>query len=306
MNTLYLKYAVEVERTGSISQAAENLFMAQPNLSKAIKELETDLGIAIFERSSRGVHLTPKGREFLNYAENILEQLDKMEKLSKESESASQIFSVSIPRDSCILDGTARFFSGFDIEKEIDAAVCETSSIQTISNVSEGKFRLGIIRYRISFENCLLDYIAEKKLETMPLWEYKNVILISQDHFLKEKETLCRSDLDGLIEISYGYSTPTYLSVGKVQADNGARRRIVAYDRSSCFELLSEVRGTYTRSSPVSEKILKRYSLLQREFMDEIYADRLVFRKGYKLSETDKLFIENIYSAKIDVENSKK
>lgn len=300
MNTLYLKYAVEVERTGSISQAAENLFMAQPNLSKAIKELETDLGIAIFERSSRGVHLTPKGREFLNYAENILAQLDKMEKLSKESEFASQIFSVSIPRDGCILDGTARFFSGFDIEKKIDAAVCETSSIQTIANVSEGRFRLGIVRYKISFESCLLDYIAEKKLETMPLWEYKNVILISQNHFLTDKKTLRTSDLDGLIEIMYGDSDSPYLSVGKVQSDNSARRRIVAYDRSSCFELLSEIRGTYMRSSPVPKKILKRYSLLQREFIDEIYAYRLIFRKGYKLSETDKFFIENIYSAKDD------
>ena len=55
MNTLYLKYAVEVESTGSISRAADNLFMAQPNLSKAIKELEAELGIAIFERTSKGV-----------------------------------------------------------------------------------------------------------------------------------------------------------------------------------------------------------------------------------------------------------
>ena len=68
MNTLHLKYAVEVERTRSISKAAENLFMAQPNLSKAIKELEDSLGITIFQRTSKGVVPTQQGAEFLKYA----------------------------------------------------------------------------------------------------------------------------------------------------------------------------------------------------------------------------------------------
>ena len=72
MNTLHLKYAVEVERAGSITQAADNLFMAQPNLSKAIRELEEGLGITIFERTPRGVVPTPKGVEFLTRAKEIL------------------------------------------------------------------------------------------------------------------------------------------------------------------------------------------------------------------------------------------
>ena len=61
MNLTHLKYAVEVEKTGSITRAADNLFMGQPNLSKAIKELEQQVGIAIFRRTSRGVAPTRKG-----------------------------------------------------------------------------------------------------------------------------------------------------------------------------------------------------------------------------------------------------
>jgi DNA-binding transcriptional LysR family regulator len=72
MNTLHLKYAVEVERAGSITQAADNLFMAQPNLSKAIRELEEGLGITIFERTPRGVVPTQRGVEFLRRAKEIL------------------------------------------------------------------------------------------------------------------------------------------------------------------------------------------------------------------------------------------
>ena len=78
MNITHLKYAVEVARTGSISQAAENLFMSQPNLSKAIKEFESRLGFAIFRRTSRGMEPTPKGADFLALGENILAEIAEM------------------------------------------------------------------------------------------------------------------------------------------------------------------------------------------------------------------------------------
>ena len=83
MNVLFFKYVIEVERTRSISQAAENLFMAQPNLSKAIKEMEDTLGFNIFERSSKGVIPTMQGKEFLVYARNIVSQLEKIESIAK-------------------------------------------------------------------------------------------------------------------------------------------------------------------------------------------------------------------------------
>ena len=88
MNTQHLKYAVEVERTGSITQAADNLYMAQPNLSKAIKELEDTLGISIFRRTSKGVVPTEKGAEFLVYAKRILTQLEKVEALNARAKDA--------------------------------------------------------------------------------------------------------------------------------------------------------------------------------------------------------------------------
>ena len=72
MNTLYFRYAVEIEKTHSITQAAENLYMAQPNLSKAIKELENTLGITIFRRTSKGVLPTEQGMKFLKYAKQVL------------------------------------------------------------------------------------------------------------------------------------------------------------------------------------------------------------------------------------------
>ena len=91
MNTQHFKYALEVEKTGSITQAAENLFMGQPNLSKSIKELEDTLGIEIFKRTSRGVVPTDKGQEFLRYAKNILSQIEEMQSICRQGLMAARM-----------------------------------------------------------------------------------------------------------------------------------------------------------------------------------------------------------------------
>ena len=83
MNITHLRYAVEVEKAKSINKAAENLYMGQPNLSRAIRELEEELGITIFNRSSRGMTITPEGEEFLSYAHRILEQVSEVEAIYK-------------------------------------------------------------------------------------------------------------------------------------------------------------------------------------------------------------------------------
>lgn len=301
MNTLYLKYAVEVEKTGSISQAAENLFMAQSNLSKAIKELESDLGISIFERSSRGVHLTHKGREFLNYAENILAQLDKMEALSKDPGSDTLNFSVSLPHDSCITNAAARFLSSVS-DKVNDAQVCEMNTVQTIAGVSSGSFELGIIRYKIPFEDYFLDFLAEKKLETIQLWNFEEVVVFSAKNSLADKKAITEQELDGLTEIVFIDSDMPYPNIGKKQMRREARKKITVCERGSGLELLSEIPETFMRSTPLPQKILERYGLSQFKCGGEVYAYRLIFRKGYKLSENDKLFIENLYAAKNETE----
>ena len=114
MNLLHLRYAVEVEKAGSITQAAENLYMAQPNLSKALRELESDLNIIIFERLPRGVVPTPKGQEFLAHAKRILAEVELMNSLQQENDENTQAFSLSIPRGSYVAEGFLQFVSKLD------------------------------------------------------------------------------------------------------------------------------------------------------------------------------------------------
>lgn len=95
MNIMYLRYAVEVEKTHSINKAAENLYMGQPNLSRAIKDLEESLGITIFDRTPRGMKVTADGEEFLQHAKRILKQIDEVDQLYQSGKNGKQTLSVS-------------------------------------------------------------------------------------------------------------------------------------------------------------------------------------------------------------------
>ena len=109
MTILHMKYAVEVAKACSLNKAAQTLLIAQPNLSRSIQELEGELGITIFDRSARGMRLTPEGEEFIGYAQNILRQLDQVENMYKKTAVPKQRFSISVPRACYISEAFAQF-----------------------------------------------------------------------------------------------------------------------------------------------------------------------------------------------------
>ena len=109
MNIAYLKYAIEIAKTGSINKAAENLFIAQPNLSRAIKELEASLGVEIFERTSKGMVLTADGEKLIQYSKNALSQFDEIENMFTKDKIDTQAFSISVPRASYISHAFVQF-----------------------------------------------------------------------------------------------------------------------------------------------------------------------------------------------------
>ena len=137
MNLQHLKYAVEVEKTGSITQAAENLYMGQPNLSKAIKELEGTLGVILFKRTSKGVLPTAQGKEFLRYAKSILDQAERMEELYRSGGEGRLYFSAAVPRASYITHAFARLLAGLDQAQQLDVNFKETNATDAIHSVAE-------------------------------------------------------------------------------------------------------------------------------------------------------------------------
>lgn len=299
MNTLHLKYALEVAKTGSITLAAENLFMNQPNLSKAIKELEASVGIEIFKRTSRGIVPTKKGEEFLSYAKNILSQIEKMESLYKSDCKNRISFSLCAPRASYISHAFALFVEKIDCTKDLEMNFKETNSIETIKNVAEGEFHLGIIRYQKYYESYFLSFLNDKGLQYEPIWEFESLALMSKNNPLAFFDSISHEDLNKCIEIVHGDIMVPYLSSIEIKEneDKGQkRRRIYIYERGSQFDLLNQVTDSYMWVSSVPKRQLERYGLIQRKCRESnpIYKDIIVYQKGYKLSEIDRAFISEI------------
>lgn len=297
MNILHLKYAIEVERTRSINKAAENLFMGQPNLSRAIRDLENSLGITIFRRTSKGMTPTPQGEEFLGHAKRIVAQIEEVESMYKIGGSDRLKFSVSVPRASYICDAFTRFASELDQSKPAEIYYKETNSLRAIDNILQTDYRLGIIRYQKTFEPYFKAMLHEKDIVSELIAEYSCYLLISADDPLAEKEDITNSDLAEYTEIGnpdhYVPSLP-FTDAIKAEMSEYITRRIYVYERASQFELLSKVEKTFMWVSSIPEDLRQKYGLVQKKCSanERIYRDVLIYRKGYRFTELDKRFIE--------------
>ena len=306
MNTLHFKYALEVERTGSITQAADNLFMAQPNLSKAIKELEDTLGIPIFKRTSKGMVPTEKGAEFLVYAKNILAQINEIEALYTSDNKVKQRFNIVIPRGSYISTAFTRFVSELDSESEIDVDVKETNSIQAISDVANGDYNLGIIRYQTMHEKYFLDFLLSKDLEFDPIWEFEYIAMMSKMHPMANVPELSYHDLNCYTEIVHGDLAVPYMTEKEPKRPSSReyiKKSIYVYERGSQFDLLAQVPTTYMWVSPVPEVWLQRFNLTQRKCKEtgQKYKDALIYSKDYNFTSLDRKYLDKLYESKNEV-----
>lgn len=298
MNTVHLKYAVEVERVGSITQAADNLFMAQPNLSKAIKELEDILGIVIFKRTPKGMVPTKKGAEFLVYAKNILDQIDKMEHLNGRADGKKQSFKISIPRASYISESVSQFLATLDCDKAIDVNFQETNSMNAVSGLVEGLFNLAIIRYPLQYETYFWDFIAQKSLKTELIWEFEPCLLLSKSHPLADKKEIFYADLKDYIQMLHGDISVPYLPACEAAYPtvSSPQKKIYVYERASQFDLLTRLPRTYIWVSPVPKDILEKFGLVMRKCKDanRREKDMLLYQSSYALSTLDRQFLDRL------------
>lgn len=298
MNLMHLKYMLAVAETGSINKAAEKLYVGQPNLSRAIRELESSLGGPLFDRSAKGMVLTPEGEVFLKYARGILKQVEEAEAVFRKAEAEKKQFSISVPRASYIADAFARFSVGIT-EGEAELFYKETNAMRAIKNILQEDYRLGIIRYADSYDKYYKALLDEKNLSYELVTEFSYVLLMSREHPLADKSELCYADLEPYMEIAhadpYVPSLPQ-AQVKKEELPDNIHRRIYVFERASQFELLAQNPQTLMWVSPVPQELLDRYGLIQRVCPENRrrYKDILIHRKDYQLTELDKSFISEL------------
>lgn len=297
MNIQYLRYAVEIEKTGSISKAAENLYMGQPNLSKAIKELETSLGFSIFTRTSKGTSITPQGRKFMLYAKNILQQFREIELIGKSDMDTVQNLRLAVPRSSYISEAFTAFVCDLDIDKPIDVDFNETNPLDSIQQVADRQVHLGIIRYQMEYEPYFLSFLDEKNLLHRSLWTFKYLLLFSSQHPLSALDKIHPQDLNHYIEISYGdLSVPYHENYADMHSKPDiCNKHIRVYERGSQFDLLAHVPHSYMWASPMPEDVLQRNGLMQRPCLDSnTFKDVLIYPEGNRCTPLGQKFIQTL------------
>lgn len=299
MNITHLKYAAEVAKTGSISQAAENLFMSQPNLSKAIKEFELSLGFTIFKRTSKGIEPTARGAEFLSYAENILTQIREMERIYLRSDNPRSEFSIAVPRASYITYAFTRFFAEAEPADSLEFNFAETNSMSVINGLVNGEWDVGIIRCRFENRGYFYRLMQDKGISHRRIFTYNYHLLISKEHDLAQSEIITPDMLGEYTEIIHGDLTVPFLFLPEGDPASGhstCRRQVRVYERGSQFDILRRVKTTYMWVSPMPKEVLRNYGLAEKKSDDpnRKYCDILIYKKGHRFSENENQFLENL------------
>lgn len=279
--------------------------MGQPNLSRAIKELEDSLGVTIFKRTSKGISPTPNGEEFLLYAKKILSQVDEVEAMFKNNRNDKQTFSISVPRASYIASAFTEFSKSIDMKRQAEIYYKETNSMRAITNLLQADYRLGIIRYQNTFEQYFKTMLHEKDIASELLYEFTYTAIMSKNHPLAGKQLIEFSDLSSCIEIAhadpYVPSLPL-IDVKKAELSEFVDKRIFVFERGSQFDLLTNVPNTFMWVSPIPKRMLEQFGLVELNCAANTrkYRDVLIYRKGYHFTDLDQRFIDEVKRAKIE------
>lgn len=288
MNIKHLQYMIEIERVGSISQAAKNLYVGQPNLSRILKEVEDAVGFAIFDRTHQGIRPTERGMTFLQHAHNILREMDAIETMGS-GQAAGNRLRVCIPHSTASFYAIAQYLVPLIGTKRINAVIRECHPRKTLDMIAGGQAELGVIRFREEYRQYFSELAAAANLKFHYLRSYEDVVLLDKNHPLAEKQVLCRSDFADcpLIVHSDRYFLPE-------QKTEKGKSTVYTVDRHAQLTLLRELPGSYVWSAPITKKMQEEWGVVQRrcEKNTNRYSEALIYNPSYMMSELESNLLE--------------
>lgn len=264
MNLQHLYYALEVERTGSITQAAENLYMGQPNLSRAIRELESSLGMPVFRRSSRGIVPTDRGRQFLRYARSIVDQVERAEAIFRSDSPELVKFRVAATHTSDFARAFTQLVSGMKCSGDIELEYRETDVKTAVELVSDGVCAIALVRAKPA-DSRFLRALGDKGVASEQLGVVNELVTFASGSALDSFSEIGENELSDLSQICLGDNS-LRLPRPAGSRDALTRRRILVTDRYSCFAMLSKLPESYCFLPPTPEHELQRFGLRQRPY----------------------------------------
>lgn len=255
MTLLQLKYIVTVAEEGTISGAAKRLFIAQPSLTAAIKELEKELGTQLFTRTNKGILVSPEGEEFLGYARQVMEQTRLIEERYFEAAPVRHAFCVSTQHYSFAVEAFV------DLLKEqggdsYDFRIRETKTYEILEDVAHLRSEVGVLYLNPFNETVLRKALREKELSFYPLFRAKPHVFVGKENPLAKKSVVELTDLAPYPRLAYeqGEHNSFYFSE-EIQSTLDAPKNIMVSDRATLFNLLIGLNGYTISSGVISEDL---------------------------------------------------
>lgn len=268
MTLQQLKYVTTIANIGSISEAAKRLFVSQPSLTKAIKELEKEMGITIFDRTNKGITVSKEGERFLGYARQVLEQAALLEEQYKSQSGGKKQFSVSTQHYSFAVNAFVELLKGAEID-QYDVSLRETQTYEIIDDVAHMKSEIGLLYYNDFNRPVLEKLIHTNELTFTELFTAHPHIFIGKTHPLAHKEAVSMDELEEYPYISFeqGDHNSFYFSE-EIFSTVVRPKHIRVRDRASLFSLLLGLDG-YTVSSGVIDKEVNGENIISVPLAEE-------------------------------------
>ncbi|MBM7868564.1 DNA-binding transcriptional LysR family regulator [Clostridium pascui] len=255
MTLQQLRYAIEVAEKGSISEAAKSLFITQPSLSNAIKELETEIKTTIFTRTNKGVLISKEGGEFLGYARQVLQQTDLLESKYLNERTVKQKFSVSTQHYTFAANAFVELVREFGAE-EYEFTINETKTWEIIEDVKNLHSEIGIIYLSNYNEAVLRKIFEENNLIFTELFVAEPHVFLYNRHPLAGKKSIEIEELDEYpcLSFSQGQYNSFYFTE-EILSTRIVKKSIKVSDRAAIVNFMIGLNG-YTISTGVFPKYL--------------------------------------------------
>jgi len=250
-----LKYVLAVAEKGSINEAAKSLFISQPSLSNAIKDLEKEIKRVLFVRTNRGIALTNDGAEFLGYARQVLQQAEMLEEKYLSGVSAKQRFSISTQHYTFAANAFVELVKEFGGD-EYDFTIRETKTFDIIEDVRLLRSELGVIYLSTYNETVVRKLLDESDIEFYPLFTVNPHVFLYKKHPLASQESIDLKDLEDFPRLSFeqgAYSS--FYCTEEILSDRNVKKSIRVSDRAALVNFLVGL-NAYTISTGIFPKYL--------------------------------------------------
>ena len=294
MTLTQLRYAITVANSSSMNEAARNLFISQPSLSTAIKELEEEIGVELFRRTNRGIYVTPEGEEFLGYARQVVEQYALIESKYVAKEQTKKKFSVSMQHYTFAVSAFVQLVKQFGMD-EYEFAVHETRTYDVIQDVKNFKSEIGILYINDFNRNVLTKLFHESNLEFHPILECGIYVYMWKGHPLAGREMITLEDLREYPCLSFEQGAyNSFYFAEEVLSTYEYKRLIKADDRATLLNLMVGLNGYTLCSGIICEELNGSDYCAVKLASDEVMTIGYLVRKGVTISPLGQKYLEEI------------